>query len=253
MAYTYHLYHIPTRRHYYGSRYAKDANPADLWITYFSSSNEVKILIEQYGKDSFEYTIRREFENPKDAILWESKFLQKVNAKNNPSWINQHNRDGKFSSYGLMPLYQRKKISNANKGKIPWIKGKHHKEVSKQKISENNLGKNTGPLSQEHKKNISDGMKKMIGLLSDSEKISRVKNSCCADDSYTKERSKKISIALIGKKKSKQHCFNISKSKKELIKNMTELEIKNRFGKQNKGKTWRLINGKRQWFNKENE
>jgi group I intron endonuclease len=40
----------------------------------------------------------------------------------------------------------KKKISDAQKGKIPWISGKHHSNETKEKISKNSKGKNKGKI-----------------------------------------------------------------------------------------------------------
>jgi len=57
--FSYHLYHHPTKKHYYGIKFAKGCNPADLWVTYFSTSKLVKQLIAEYGADSFTATVRK--------------------------------------------------------------------------------------------------------------------------------------------------------------------------------------------------
>lgn len=251
MPYTYHLYHIPTEKHYYGSRYAKGATPSELGVSYFSSSKEVHALIEKYGKESFVYTVRQHFETPEEALLWETKLLNRIDAKNNPNWINQHNGDGKFSSYGEMPLYQRQQISQAKRGKSPRGNGWNHSDQTIEKIRLGNLGKNTGPISEEHRQRISDGMRASLANLTNNEMKQRMQNSCCAPESYTKERSLKISEALAGKPKSDSHRTNLAKSTQERIAKMSDTEKKAAFGKKNKGRTWKLVDGKRKWFDKE--
>ena len=56
-AYTY-LIKCPNGQLYYGSRYAvkrKSMNPhEDLWVDYFTSSEKIHQLIEEYGRDAFE-------------------------------------------------------------------------------------------------------------------------------------------------------------------------------------------------------
>jgi hypothetical protein len=282
MAYTYHLYHIPTNRNYYGVRYAKNSHPSDLWVSYFSSSNEIGALINEYGISSFIPRIRKIFDDPYDAILWETKLLHKIDAKNNPLWINRHNGDGKFSSYGSMPIYQRQQISAANKGRQLRGIGWHHSTETIIKITQGNTGKHSGPISDQHKNNISLGMTTTLSGLSPDQKKERMLNSCCSPESYTVDRSQKISDALKGKHKSKEHKDNISKSKKEAMSLMTSDERKAKFGRtlsseereklslskkesiakltheerkerfgKLAGKTWRVVDGKRVWSNKE--
>lgn len=114
--YTYHLYHIPTKKHYYGVRYKKDCSPDDLWITYFSSSPIVHSLIEQYGKDSFITKVRKTFNTSDEAVLWESKFLRKIDAQNNDKWLNRHNGSDSFIGPHTHTNESKSKIASKIKG-----------------------------------------------------------------------------------------------------------------------------------------
>lgn len=96
--FSYHLYHPITKKHYYGIKYSKGCHPDDLWTKYFSSSKIVKKLIQDYGIDSFTFEVRKIFKTPKEALLWENKFLTKINAAKNPNWLNRHNGGKKFRS-----------------------------------------------------------------------------------------------------------------------------------------------------------
>lgn len=76
----------------------------------------------------------------------------------------------------------RKKISEANKLQIPAIKGKHHTEETKEKISKSNIGKNRGEksawygkhLTEEHKQKIRE---KSIGKIILKEQREKISNS----------------------------------------------------------------------------
>ena len=94
--FTYCITFILTGQRYYGVRYAKDCHPDQLWSTYFTSSTKIKSLIEKHGKDSFTFQIRKIFITGKDACLWETKFLTKINAAKQPNWFNKHNGSSKF-------------------------------------------------------------------------------------------------------------------------------------------------------------
>ena len=89
--YTYLLKCIPVNRYYYGVRYAKNCNPSDFFVEYFTSSKDVRDLILKYGLESFEFEIRHTFKCAKDARLWESKVLKKINAASRIDFINKSN------------------------------------------------------------------------------------------------------------------------------------------------------------------
>jgi hypothetical protein len=130
LPYTYLLTHKISGQRYYGARYAKGCHPNDLWTTYFSSSKRVSWLIEKYGKDSFDYEIRRTFTDVDSCREWECKFLQRVNAKQSKEWLNMSN--GKAAPYvrgKAHPSYGKKNPHT------PTMLGKKHKEITKQKIA----------------------------------------------------------------------------------------------------------------------
>lgn len=96
LPFTYCITFIPTGQRYYGVRTAKNCNPSELWNTYFTSSSYIRDLIQEYGKDSFTYQIRRTFSNKYDAIMWETKVLTRLNASKNPNWLNKSNGGENF-------------------------------------------------------------------------------------------------------------------------------------------------------------
>lgn len=114
--FTYHLYHKPTGQHYYGVRYKKGCSPDELWVSYFSSSPIVHQLIEQYGKDSFVPTVRKVFKSVNEAILYETRFLTKVNAQNNTKWLNRHNGRADFVGPHSHSEISKEKIRSKIKG-----------------------------------------------------------------------------------------------------------------------------------------
>lgn len=86
--YTYLIKHVPTNMYYYGCRFAKNCNPSEFWIKYKTSSKTVKLLIEQYGKDSFKFEIRKTFDNADAARLWENKVLKRMKVVDRNDFIN---------------------------------------------------------------------------------------------------------------------------------------------------------------------
>jgi len=127
LPFTYYLYHKPTKKHYYGVRYANDAHPESLWKTYFSSSKIVKKLIEEYGSDSFFVKVRKIFKTKEKAFKCEQKILTKFDVLNNVNWINS----------AIGGTYKLKRPHG-----IPaWNKGKSMSEIQKKKISEKMKGR----------------------------------------------------------------------------------------------------------------
>lgn len=76
---------------YYGSEYGsktKIANPANLWVTYFTSSKEVASMRALHGEPDI-IEIRRVFNNRAATTMWEHKVLKRVKAPQNDKWLNQ--------------------------------------------------------------------------------------------------------------------------------------------------------------------
>lgn len=86
--YTYRITHLPSGKHYYGARYAKNCHPDDLWVKYFTSSKTVKKLIEQDGKDAFFVEVRKVFETPEECVAWEVEVLRRLRVSSNQNWLN---------------------------------------------------------------------------------------------------------------------------------------------------------------------
>ena len=91
--------------------------------------------IEKYG-----------WENIKHEILFDG--LTKEQAEQKEIYLialyksNQREYGYNIAKGGNVPYMSelaKEKISKSNKGKIPWIKGKHHTDETKRKISESNL------------------------------------------------------------------------------------------------------------------
>ena len=89
--YTYLITHKTTNKKYYGVRYCKGCHPSDFWISYFTSSKIVHKIIEQEGKEIFDYEIRKIFNSVERAKKWEHKFLKKIKANNNQMFLNINN------------------------------------------------------------------------------------------------------------------------------------------------------------------
>jgi hypothetical protein len=142
--FTYYLYHIPTGKKYYGSRYRRGCDPSDIWTTYFTSSILVEALIKEYGKDSFIAEVRKTFTTAKEAVAWEQRVLKRLRVTKREDWLNRASNSIHFICE--MTDEVRKKLSDANMGKtLPReqvertaakIKGQRRSATSKKKMSE---------------------------------------------------------------------------------------------------------------------
>lgn len=122
--------------YYYGVRYAKNCNPKDLWVTYFTSSKHVKRFAEMNGSPDI-IQIRKIFNDAKSAILWEEKVLKRMNVLYREDFLNKN-----ISGAILLTDEMKLKISSANKGH----KRKHTSET---------IQKMKGPKTEDHKKSMS--------------------------------------------------------------------------------------------------
>ncbi len=76
--YTYFIKQRDTGYFYYGVKYAKNADPKTFWKKYFTSSKTVHLLIEKYGEESFDFQIRKIFNDPIKAKKWEDKVIRRI-------------------------------------------------------------------------------------------------------------------------------------------------------------------------------
>lgn len=95
-AYTYIIVRTnkkPGPKFYFGYKTLKKDNG-----NYYGSSKYLKEDIEKYGIKNFKKTVVKYYENEKDAITAEEKYLQKVNAANNPNFYNRINGNAKWTT-----------------------------------------------------------------------------------------------------------------------------------------------------------
>jgi len=145
--YTYVVKHKSTGKAYYGSRcknYTKlNRTPAeDFWKHYTTSSENINNIIEQEGKDAFDYEIRRTFDTVEEMANWETRVLTRSKVlERQDVWMN-----GNVAGKKILTEAGSKKISETHKDKP---KTKEHK----QKLRESNIGKNKGrKQTEEHRK-----------------------------------------------------------------------------------------------------
>jgi hypothetical protein len=91
MPYTYLIGWSCHALYYYGVRYAKNCNPNDLFVTYFTSSNVVKNKINELGMPDI-IRVRKTFKNSYKAKIWESKVLRRIKAVSRIDFLNRNDK-----------------------------------------------------------------------------------------------------------------------------------------------------------------
>ena len=97
--YTYHIAWTALDKHYYGVRYAKGCSPEDLWKTYFTSSKIVEDFRKLHGEPDV-IEVRRTFDTPEKARIWEERVLTKLDVTRNDKWLNANIGGRNFHSIG---------------------------------------------------------------------------------------------------------------------------------------------------------
>jgi hypothetical protein len=177
--YTYLVKFKLTGKVYYGSRcqnYTKfNRTPAeDFWNHYTTSSENINNLIEEHGKDAFEYEIRRTFNSIEDMANWETRVLTRSRVlERQDRWMN-----GNVAGKKILTEAGAKTISATHKDKP---KTEEHKE----KIRQGNIGKKKPPRG--------DGYRELMSKLKSGPGNAMYGKPC------TKERAANISAAKKGK------------------------------------------------------
>lgn len=78
------------KKFYYGSKYAQGCHPNDLWESYFTSSVYVKEFRKEHGEPDI-IRVHRTFTDKNSCISFEFDYLTKIDAKNNPLFLNKSN------------------------------------------------------------------------------------------------------------------------------------------------------------------
>lgn len=87
MAFTYYIAWSQQNLHYYGVRYKPGSTPSDLWTSYFTSSKIVAKMRELFGEPDV-IQVRREFDDPAAAMLWEKRVLIRLGVRSRSDWLN---------------------------------------------------------------------------------------------------------------------------------------------------------------------
>jgi hypothetical protein len=198
-------------------RFSKKADPSDFWKTYFTSSKEVKKRIQLFGKESFQFEIRKIFDCPVKARKWEDKVLRRINIFKRNDFINK--------SYGV-PYVSR----STNKGKkmMFFIKEESYRYVDESLVSflvESGVALLKGkPKPILFGKNLSDIMKGKPKSKTHKENMSKSQ----------KGKSRGTNLEFYGEERAKE----IAKKSQESLIKFYENNVNYR-----KGKTYEEIHG----------
>lgn len=140
--YTYCIRHLPSGKRYYGVRYARNCDPADLWESYFTSSKYIADLIEADGKEAFTTEIRKTFETVEKAVAWEQRVLRRLKIlEGNDNWLNRNVGGGLYLKRRPLSVETKEKMRLAKLNRPSNNKGKACPEAAKQAKSEKMKGR----------------------------------------------------------------------------------------------------------------
>lgn len=226
MEYFYIIEHIATRKRYAGSRYAKSADISEFFNEhhkrpYYTSSKIVKSIIKHEGLSSFKILKLKEIYNSR---IYEAKFLSKIDAKNNPHWLNQSNGSNNFRFKGGKRLSDEHK-NNISKGNL----GRIHSDETKHKIRLGNIGKT---MSDESRVKMSKAWETRVVSEDTKLKMSKAKMGA-GNNRYgavvSEETREKIKLGNMGKTRTIESRLKQSLTNKGKPKPKTLCQHCNRF------------------------
>lgn len=133
----YIIKHIKSQKFYAGCKINNMADSSTFMTErgYKTSSSVVRELIAKEGLESFVVVKVKHFNTPAEALYYESKFLLKVRASKNASFLNNHNGGLNFVNRGGY------KLSDRTKQKMK--KPKSKETIEKQNYEKRNRSKDT--------------------------------------------------------------------------------------------------------------
>jgi hypothetical protein len=198
--YFYIIRHIPSQKYYAGCKINSLADSSNLMTEkgYKTTSKIIKNIIKIDGLESFDVLKIKHFNFADEALYYESKFLRKVNAAENPKFINLHNGGKNFvnkGGYKLSDLTKNKMkkpksevtIEKQNKEKTSRPKEVYEKMVNTRKErydTWNNEAQRTA-ISEANKKrwNEEENRKKHSDIMKD-----YYKNNPVSEETKTKKK-----------------------------------------------------------------
>ncbi len=204
--YVYQIKFVPTNQIYIGCQYANNANPENLWVTYFTSSKRVKQLIKEFGLTAWVVEKIIVCHTKKEAVTLEGRMQL---AADRASLINRRINNTKFNLSGPFSDEHCLRISEGKKGGTSWTKGRKLSDVTKEKISKTR-SKQGFLMSDEAK----ESMKRKLSILQTGrikseltkQRISESKTGRKLGPQNPEHVRKRIESRLATLKKRKQEC-----------------------------------------------
>lgn len=209
-AYTYLIGWSQQGKFYYGCQFGKNANPGNLWKTYFTSSRHVKAFRLEHGDPDI-IEVRKIFGGDGAACRsWEERVLTKIMKRRDGMWLNRRATSGKWFTRpghcaGIPKSEEhRAKIRASHAGKVTALNVETGKcvRVSKQEFRENHdlVGTATGKTRDaEQRKRMSESHKGKTIPEETKKKIAESLKGRDAGKTILQEQRAKISESLKGR------------------------------------------------------
>lgn len=217
--YFYIIQHKPTQKYYAGCKINSSADSSNLMSKhgYKTTSKVIKELIKKEGLSVFEILRVKHFKSPEETLYYETKFLQKVNAAENPRFFNKHNGGKNFVNMGGYRLTES-------------TKNKMRKPKSKETIEKQNKEKRNRPKEVYQKAIETRKRNNPIWHDEKSRKLLSVKNNIRWKDSENRKKQSEIMKEYYKKNP-------ISEETKNKHKELNKGENNNMFGKKHNEST----------------
>nr|QMP83007.1 MAG: hypothetical protein [Caudoviricetes sp.] len=119
------------KKFYYGAKYAQGCQPSDLWESYFTSSKYVTEFRKENGEPDI-IKIHRIFSDANSCILFEQQYLTRIDAKNNPAFLNMSNGGKNFINPTGNPQIKSIQSKLVNDGSHNFLKREDGSSIGKE-------------------------------------------------------------------------------------------------------------------------
>ena len=210
--YFYIIKHKLSNKYYAGCKINASADSSNLMTEagYKTTSKVIKDLIEKDGLVAFEILKIKHFKTSEETLLYESRFLMKVNAAENPRFFNKHNGGKNFVNKGSY------RLTEATKNKMRKPKSEETIRKMKEALKKRN--------KESWKKMVETRRKKGLPWVSDEQRQQRKEFNKRYWNEKTKEEQRLRMIEFYKKNP-------ISEETREKLKKVNAGENNNMFGK----------------------